>query len=71
MLAVLPPSRRDVAAAVADARAVLERLRAASWLARLDELLARSAAAAPAVPDASSAGSPMAQPQPLGDAART
>jgi class 3 adenylate cyclase/tetratricopeptide (TPR) repeat protein len=71
MLAVLPPWRRDVAAAVADARAVLERLRAASWLARLDELLARSAAAAPAVPDASSAGSSMARPQPLGDAART
>jgi hypothetical protein len=45
MAATLPAGRSDVVAAVADARAVLGRLRAAPFLARLDELLARASAA--------------------------
>jgi GNAT superfamily N-acetyltransferase len=42
MVAVLPPSRHDASAAAVEARAVLERLGAAPWLARLDELLAKA-----------------------------
>jgi tetratricopeptide (TPR) repeat protein len=45
MAATLPAGRSDVVAAVADARAILGRLRAAPFLARLDELLARAPAA--------------------------
>ena len=47
MAAVLPAARRDVAAAVDDARRVLGELRAAPFLARLDEMAAAPVAAAP------------------------
>ena len=48
MCAVLDPSLPEVKAAEAEAREILEELRARAWLDRLDEALARSAAVAPA-----------------------